>query len=489
MANQTINYGASANLTANGYTRTGYNFMGWTATEGGTTVDYADQASYNMNTLGATLYAVWQEIKPNGITLNATSKTIKDNETLQLIATVSPDTALDTSVAWSTSDADVATVSTNGLVTAKAVGTATITATCNGDNDVTATCTVTVEPSTVNVKYMDYNPSTNTFTEKTQAVPVPNKVTSAATAMSAGWYYVEGTVENANRITVTGTVNLILCDGAQLTASKGITVNSGNTLNIYAQTNGTGKLTVTKPDYKNAGIGGGPECDGGNVTINGGTVTVTGGADGAGIGGGYRGAGGNVTINGGTVTATGSNSVAGIGGGYKGTGGNGTLTVAEGLGVFGGDSANPTAEIEAPYTSRPRYMVVKKILSVETFNTSEAPSSSIWPINYSLTDFKVQFRMKTQNGMYIASGANNHITVSALTGKNIEKMEVKLGSWWASSYGQYLTATKGTVVLPETVTNGSVITINDINATSVKLALSHEDGATNIDSIKVYYYK
>ena len=45
MANQTIKYGASANLTANAYTKTGHDFMGWTATEGGTTVDYADQAS------------------------------------------------------------------------------------------------------------------------------------------------------------------------------------------------------------------------------------------------------------------------------------------------------------------------------------------------------------------------------------------------------------------------------------------------------------
>ena len=585
MANQTIKYGASANLTANAYTKTGHDFMGWTATEGGTTVDYADQASYTMNTLGATLYAVWTandydvifngngatsgsmqaqtftfgtsanltanafaktgysfagwatsangeavyadtqlytmstegatlyatwaEIKPTGVTIKkngteTTAETIKDNETLQLIATVSPDTALDTSVAWSTSDADVATVSTNGLVTAKAVGTATITATCNGDNDVTATCTVTVEPSTVNVKYMDYNPSTNTFTEKTQAVPVPNKVTSAATAMSAGWYYVEGTVENANRITVTGTVNLILCDGAQLTASKGITVNSGNTLNIYAQTNGTGKLTVTKPDYQKAGIGGGPECDGGNVTINGGTVTVTGGGDGAGIGGGYsgdggnvtinggtvtatgkangagigggndgdggnvtinggtvtanggmdgagigggknddggnvtindgtvtanggtdgagigggyKGAGGNVTINGGTVTATGSNSVAGIGGGYKGTGGNGTLTVAEGLGVFGGDSANPTAEIEAPYTSRPRYMVVKKFIRPISVSVS-APYSEVVGIGLKKTLTATVLPNDATDKSVTWSSSNTAIaTVNAKTGE------------------------------------------------------------------------
>jgi hypothetical protein len=40
------------------------------------------------------------------------------------------------------------------------------------------------------------------------------------------------------RITVQGTVNLILCDGAKLTAIKGLSVISGNTLNIYAHSNG-----------------------------------------------------------------------------------------------------------------------------------------------------------------------------------------------------------------------------------------------------------
>jgi hypothetical protein len=49
--------------------------------------------------------------------------------TLQLTATIAPLSAVDTTVLWSSSDEDVVTVDSEGLVTAVAVGTATVTAT------------------------------------------------------------------------------------------------------------------------------------------------------------------------------------------------------------------------------------------------------------------------------------------------------------------------------------------------------------------------
>ena len=76
-----------------------------------------------------------------------------------------------------------------------------------------------------------------------------------------------------------------------------------------------------------AGIGGGNGSDGENITINGGSVTATGGSYAAGIGGGSvgfwggeSGSGKNITINGGTVNATGTDGGAGIGGGENGNG-------------------------------------------------------------------------------------------------------------------------------------------------------------------------
>ena len=74
------------------------------------------------------------------VTLNKTTASLKAGETVTLTATVKPDDATDRTVTWSTSDASVATVS-DGVVTAKKVGSATITAKAG---DKTATCTVTV---------------------------------------------------------------------------------------------------------------------------------------------------------------------------------------------------------------------------------------------------------------------------------------------------------------------------------------------------------
>ena len=62
----------------------------------------------------------------------------------QLTAFAAPWNLADTSVTWTSSDEDVATVDETGLVTAKSVGTATITATSVADSSISADCEVTV---------------------------------------------------------------------------------------------------------------------------------------------------------------------------------------------------------------------------------------------------------------------------------------------------------------------------------------------------------
>lgn len=110
---------------------------------------------------------------------------------------------------------------------------------------------------------------------------------------SEGHYYlVKGTV-NYKTLNVFGRVNLILCDGAKLTCTGGIKVESDNSaqLNIYSQSDGSsqGQLIVTNSYEDAAGIGGsqGQEC--GEITIHGGIIDVTGGIRAAGIGAGAYG--------------------------------------------------------------------------------------------------------------------------------------------------------------------------------------------------------
>ena len=85
-------------------------------------------------------------------------------------------------------------------------------------------------------------------------------------------------------------------------------------------------MTAAVGDY-GAGIGGGYEGNGEDITITGGTVTAKGGLGGAGIGGGAYGGGEDITITGGTVTASGC-AGAGIGGGIDCSGSNVTVSGA-----------------------------------------------------------------------------------------------------------------------------------------------------------------
>ncbi|MFB0973601.1 MAG: Ig domain-containing protein, partial [Bacteroidales bacterium] len=84
------------------------------------------------------------------ITLNKTSDTLIVDETLQLAATVKPDDATDKSFTWSSSKPSVASVDANGLVTAVAVGYATITATTT-DGSHLASCDLKVKEMGINI--------------------------------------------------------------------------------------------------------------------------------------------------------------------------------------------------------------------------------------------------------------------------------------------------------------------------------------------------
>lgn len=169
---------------------------------------------------------------------------------------------------------------------------------------------------------------------------------------SNGWYVVDSNVTISDRIIVSGTVNLILVDGYTLTASDGIRVEQGDTLNIYGQTEDSGTVAATTLNIYDAVIGSNsdPVRGTGTITINGGTVEVENKYGwGAGIGDGYKGTGSNITIRGGMVVAKVSGYGAGIGSGKDSSGDNTNITISGGTvdatsyfaaGIGAGDGAS-----------------------------------------------------------------------------------------------------------------------------------------------------
>ena len=154
----------------------------------------------------ATCQITVKAVEPTSVSINNTKATIKIGDTITLTSTVSPKNASQ-NVTWSSSNTNIAIVS-NGIVTAKAVGSATITVkTSNGK---TATCNVTVTPieatsialnktsatlkvgenTSLSVTYTPSNATTKSVTwtsDNNSIATVSNGVVTAKSVGSAGY--------------------------------------------------------------------------------------------------------------------------------------------------------------------------------------------------------------------------------------------------------------------------------------------------------------
>ena len=203
----------------------------------------------------------------------------------------------------------------------------------------------------------DGNKKQVVYTEKTINAAQVTKLATTTTAWKTGWYIATSDITISNRVTVSGTVHLILKNGVTLKATKGISVDQNNTFYVYGQSNDTGKMGILYSRYDSttgqaaAGIGGsGRGKKAGKITINGGKIFTSGSreAGGAGIGGGFKATGTDTTINGGYITIPARKSVAGIGGGREASSGNitingGNLNVAGYAGASIGGSYHGSA--------------------------------------------------------------------------------------------------------------------------------------------------
>ena len=297
MTDQSFTYDAAQALTTNAFTWESHSFTGWNTASDGSGNSYTNgQSVSNLTTTdGATvtLYAQWSEGAT--VTFHKNDGVTPESTTTQLIQ-FNTETAL--------------TKNTFSRDTYIFLG-------WNDAKDGTGTA------------YSDEQKVTLTANLDLYAQWAVDLYATKQTAWNADndtLYSLSSSTEITSRITVTGSVTLILPKDKTLTASAGITVISGNSLTI----NGEGTLTAKAlKSSGEAGIGGVNEegkADAGTITINGGIVNASGDEGGAGIGGGNGGVGGTISINGGNVNASGGNGGAGIGGGYFAKGGDVTIT-------------------------------------------------------------------------------------------------------------------------------------------------------------------
>ena len=132
-----------------------------------------------------------------GVSLDKTTLTLTAGENAGLTATVAPANATNKNVTWSSSNGAVATVDSEGKVTANAAGTATITVTTE-DGNKTATCKVTVTETDAivggwNVTSSEMKIRTGKDKWKSEEAPVYKSFTftNVAVARELGWRKVE----------------------------------------------------------------------------------------------------------------------------------------------------------------------------------------------------------------------------------------------------------------------------------------------------------
>lgn len=128
----------------------------------------------NSGTVTAYVDITVTAIAVTSVSVSPTSASLTVDQTQQLTATISPSNATNKNVTWTSDATSVATVSSAGLVTAKAEGTATITVTSTADSTKKATCTVTVTSSGGSGSGGGEETTTYNFTSKSWAATPAN---------------------------------------------------------------------------------------------------------------------------------------------------------------------------------------------------------------------------------------------------------------------------------------------------------------------------
>ena len=278
------NNSAGHAFVCDGYDGSGYYHInwGWSGTSDGyfllTALDPDQQGTggsssgYNQNQ-AALINAQPKSSSPSNpvlatsISLNNTSAELNTGETLQLTATVLPSNATNKTVTWTTSNSSVATVNSNGLVTAKAVGNVTITARTTDGSNLSASCSVTVKQSSVLATSISLNKTSAEINTGGTLQLTATVLPTNATNKTVTWSTSNSSVATVNsnglvtgHSTGSATITARTTDGTDLSAYCSITVKQNTQSNIISfadanvkalcvqnwDTNGDGELSTSE---------------------------------------------------------------------------------------------------------------------------------------------------------------------------------------------------------------------------------------------------
>ncbi len=210
MTNESFTYGIEKALTVNAFTRTGYKFDGWATSANGAKVYDNSQSVSNLTATNdgtVDLYAHWTEKAAATVSINPASGNVTVGSTLNISSYVTVGSSTG-AIGYSTGDATKATVTSAGVITGVAAGSATIYVTQQEDanyktGSVTFTVTVTAAPVPVtNYTVKFYNGETQ-FGDS-QTIEEGSTVSAPTTNPTKEGYTFKGwALENGSTVRVT----------------------------------------------------------------------------------------------------------------------------------------------------------------------------------------------------------------------------------------------------------------------------------------------
>lgn len=197
-------------------------------------IDVAEGSALNWVAIKDVTISEYAGQKVESIELSQTSATITTGMTLALTANVLPENADDKTYTWSTDNESVATVTSTGVVTALAPGSANITATANDGSGVTGSCAITVENAAAPTNYSEI--AAGKFL-------IQNAATGKFLGQGNSWGTQASLVEHGVMATIVADGDNFKITGI-VSTSNGLNVNSSN--EAYVDMDPAAALTVDK---------------------------------------------------------------------------------------------------------------------------------------------------------------------------------------------------------------------------------------------------